>query len=142
MSTFVPQVNPNNTTNKGKKASLSSNNNGKAKSNDIAASRSLDSTNDSLTQVTLEQENNLLKWIIERGVFKNLSVSKIFEKIVRKQGEHRKKQCVGYFNIKRDVWEEGTYPIPKFVPQKEKYDPTAPKGTSSQYGLLPEDHKG
>ena len=40
---------------KGKKVSSSSNNNAKAKSNDVASS-SLDSTNDSLSQVTLEKK--------------------------------------------------------------------------------------
>ena len=142
MSTFVTKVKFKNTSNKGKKVSSSSNNNAKAKSNDIVASSSLDSTNDSPSQVTLEQENNLLKGIIERGVFKSLVGSKQFKEIVRKQGGKWKKQGVGYFNVNGDVWEEGPYPIPKFVPQEEKYDPTPPEGTSSQDGLLPQDHKG
>ena len=57
---------------------------------------SLDSTNDSLRQVTLEQENSLLKGIIEKGVYKSLAGSKQFEEIVRKQGRHRKNQGVGF----------------------------------------------
>ena len=141
MSTFVPQVKPKHTSNKGKKLSSSSNNNTSAKSNDVVASSSLDSTNDSLSQVTLEQENNLLKGIIERGVFKSLAGSKQFEEIVRKQGGHRKKQGVGYFNVNGDVWEEGPYPIPKFVPEEEKYDPTPPTGTSFQDDHPPQDYK-
>ena len=89
MYTFVPQVKPKNTSNKSQKVSSSSNNNTKAKCNDVVASSSLDSTNDSLSQVTLEQENNLLKGIIERGVFKSLVGSKQFKEIVQKQGGHR-----------------------------------------------------
>lgn len=95
LSTFFPQIKPKNTSNKGKKVSPSSNNNTKAKSNDVVTSRSLDSTNDSLRQVI-----PILKGIIERGVFKSLAGSKQFEEILRKQGGHRKKQGVGYCNIK------------------------------------------
>ncbi|KAI5013154.1 hypothetical protein ZWY2020_028108 [Hordeum vulgare] len=51
LSNFVPQVKPRNTSNKGKKVSSSSDNNAKAKSNNVVASSSLDSTNDSLSQV-------------------------------------------------------------------------------------------
>ena len=104
MYNFVPQVKPRNTSNKGKKVSSSSNNNAKAKSNNVVASNSIDSTNDSLSQVTLEQENDLLKGIMERGVFRSLDGSKQFEEIVRKQGGHRKKQGVGYFNVNGNVW--------------------------------------
>ena len=82
-----------------------------------------------------------MEGIIERGVFKSLAGSKQFEEIVRKQGGHRKKQGVGYFNVNGDVWEEGPYPTPKFVPQEEKCDSTPSKGTSSQDGLLRQDHK-
>lgn len=38
-------------------------------------------------------------------------------------------------------WEEGQYPNPKFVPQKEKYDPTLPKVTNAQDDLSPQEHK-
>ncbi|KAI5015512.1 hypothetical protein ZWY2020_056902 [Hordeum vulgare] len=55
LSTVVPQVKPKKTCNKGKTVSSSSNNNTKARSNDVVASSSLDSTNDSLSQFTLEQ---------------------------------------------------------------------------------------
>ena len=81
-----------------------------------------------------------MKAIIEKGFFKSLVGSKQFEEIVRKQGGHRKKQGVGYFNVNGDVWEEGPYPTPKFVPQEEKSTPS--EGTSSQDDLLPQDHKG
>ena len=54
----MPQVK---SSNKNKKDSSSSSNNNHAKSNIVASSSSLDSTNDSLSQVTLEQENSLLK---------------------------------------------------------------------------------
>ena len=84
MSNFVPQVKPRNTSNKGKKVSSSSNNHAKAKTNNVGASSSIDSTNDFLSQVTLEQENDLLKGIIERGVFKSLDGSKKLEEILRK----------------------------------------------------------
>ena len=83
----MPQVK---SSNKNKKDSSSSSNNNHAKYNDVASSSSLDSTNDSLSQVTLEQENSLLKGIIEKGVYKSLVGSKQFEEIVRKQGRHRK----------------------------------------------------
>ena len=76
LSNFVPQVKPRNTSNKGKKVSSSSKNNAKAKSNNVVASSSIDSTNDTLSQVTLEQENDILKGNIERGVFKSLVGSK------------------------------------------------------------------
>ena len=66
----MPQVK---SSNKSKKDSSSSSNNNHAKSNVVASSSSLDSTNDSLSQVTLEQENSLLKGIIEKGVYKSLS---------------------------------------------------------------------
>ena len=89
LSTFMPQVKSNQSSNKGKKGSSSSSNNKNAKPNDVASSSSIDSTNDvSLSQVTLEQENALLKGIIEKGVYKSLVVSKQFEEIVRKQGWH------------------------------------------------------
>src|SRR3954468_2425910 len=54
LSTYVPQVK---SSNKNKKDSSSSSNNNHAKSNVDASSSSVDSTNDSLSQVTLEQEN-------------------------------------------------------------------------------------
>ena len=67
LSTFVPQVKSKQTSNKSKKDSSSSSNNNNVKSNVVTSSSSIDSTNDSLSQVTLEQENNLLKGIIEKG---------------------------------------------------------------------------
>ena len=78
LSTYMPQVKSN------KKDSSASSNNDHAKSNIVASSSSLDSTNDSLSQVTLEQENSLLKGIIEKGDYKSLAGSKQFEEIVRK----------------------------------------------------------
>ena len=51
LSTYMPQVK---SSNKSKKDSSSSSNNNHAKSNIVASSSSLDSTNDSLSQVTLE----------------------------------------------------------------------------------------
>ena len=82
LSTYMPQVK---SSNKYKKdTSSSSNNNNNVKSNIVASSSSLDSTNDSLSQVTLEQENSLLKGIIEKGVYKSLAGSKQFEEIVCK----------------------------------------------------------
>ena len=86
----MPQVKSN------KKDSSSSSNNDHAKSNIVTSSSSLDSTNDSLSQVNLEQENSLLKGIIEKGAYKSLAGSKQFEKIVRKQERHRKNQGVGF----------------------------------------------
>ena len=56
----MPQVK---SSNKNKKDSSSSSNDDYAKSNTVASSNSLDSTNDTLSQVTLEQENSLLKGI-------------------------------------------------------------------------------
>jgi hypothetical protein len=82
LSTYMPQVK---SSNKSKQDSSSSSNNNHVKSNIVASSSSLDSTNESLSQVTLEQENSLLKGIIEKGVYKSLAGSKQFEKIVRKQ---------------------------------------------------------
>ena len=93
LSTYMTQVK---SSNKNKKDSSSSSNNNHAKSNIVASSSSLDSTNDSLSQVTLEQENSLLKGIIEKGVYKSLAGSKQFEEIVRKQGRHQKNQGVGF----------------------------------------------
>src|SRR3954462_9716950 len=87
LSTYMPQVK---SSNKNKKDSSSSSNNDHAKSNIFASSSSLDSTNDSLSQVSLEQENSLLKGIIDKGVYKSLAGSKQFEEIVGKQGRHRK----------------------------------------------------
>ena len=87
--------------------SYSSNNN-HVKSNVVASSSSLDSTNDSLSQVTLEQENSLLKGIIDKGVYKSLAGSKQFPEIVRKQGRHRKNQGVGFerkFSANGVEWE-------------------------------------
>ena len=75
----MPQVK---SSNKNKKDSSSSSNNNHVKSNIVASSSSLDSTNDSLSQVTLEKENSLLKGIIEKGVYKSLAGSKQFAEIV------------------------------------------------------------
>ena len=69
----MPQVK---SSNKYKKDTSSSSNNNNVKSNIVASSSSLDSTNDSLSQVTLEQENSLLKGIIEKGIYKSLAGSK------------------------------------------------------------------
>ena len=91
LSTYMPQVKSSN-----------------KKKKDSSSSSSLDSTNDSLSQVTLEQENSLLKGIIEKGVDKRLAGSKQFEEIVRKQGMHRKNQGVGFerkFNANGVEWE-------------------------------------
>ena len=85
----MPQVK---SSNKYKKDTSSSSNNNSVKSNVVASSSSLDSTNDSLSQVTLEQENSLLKGIIEKGVYKSLAGSKQFEEIVREQ--HYKKNTL------------------------------------------------
>ena len=112
--------------------------------NIVASSSSLDSTNDSLRQDILEQENSLLKGIIEKGVYKSLAGSKQFKEIVHKQGMHRKNQGVGFerkFNANGVEWEEDQYPNMKFVPQQEKYDPTYFKGTQAQDDLPPQDHK-
>ena len=140
LSTFIPQVKTKQTSNKGKKGSSTSSNKND-KSNDIAYSSSIDSTNDSLSQVTLEQENNLLKEIIEKGIYKSLAVCMKFEEIVHKHGGYRKNQDIGYFNANGVEWEEGQYPKPKFVPQTEKYEHTLPKGTKAQDDLPPQEHK-
>ena len=87
----MPQVK---SSNKNKKDSSSCSNNNHVKSNDVASSSSLDSTNYSLSLVTLEQENSLLKGIIEKGVYNSLAGSKQFEEIVRKQGRHGENQGV------------------------------------------------
>ena len=63
---------------------------------------------------------------------------------MRKQGSHRKNQGVGFerkFDANGVEWEEDQYPKTKFVPQKEKYDPTSFKGTQAQDDLPPQDHK-
>ena len=141
LPTYMPQVK---SSNKYKKDPSSSSNNNNVKSNIVASSSSLDSTNDSLSQVTLEQENSLLKGIIEKGVYKSLAGSKQFKEIVRKQGRHRKNQGVGFernFNANGVEWEEDQYPKTMFVPQQEKYDPTSFKGTQPQDDLPPQDHK-
>ena len=135
----MPQVKSKQTSNKGKKGSTSSSNNNNAKSNIVASSSSIDSTNDSLSQVTLEQENMLWKGIIEKGVYKSLAGSKQFEEIVHKQGRHQKNQGIGFerkFNANGVEWEEDQYLKTKFVPQQEKYDPTLFKGTQAQDDLL------
>ena len=93
LSTYMPQVK---SSNKSKKDSSSSSNNNHAKSNVVASSSSLDYTNDSLMQVTLEKEYSLLKGLIEKGVYKSVVGSKKFEELVRKQGRHRKNQGVGF----------------------------------------------
>ncbi|XBH56167.1 hypothetical protein VPH35_078071 [Triticum aestivum] len=96
------------------------------------------------SSLTLEQENSLLKGIIEKGVYKSLAGSKQFEEIERKQGRHRKNQGVGFerkFNANGVEWEEDQYPKTKFVTQQEKYDPTSFKGTQAQDDLPPQDHK-
>ena len=59
----------------------------------VASSSSLDSTNDSLSQVTLEQENSLLKGTIEKGVYKSLSGSKQFEEIVEARKTPEETKC-------------------------------------------------
>ena len=135
MSTFIPQVKTKQSSNKGKKGSSSSNNKSNDKSNDVVSSSSIDSTNDSLSQVTLEQENNLLKGIIEKVVSKSLAGCKQFEEIVRKHGGYWKNHGIGYFKANGVEWEEGQYPKPKFVPQREKYEHTLPKGTKAQDDL-------
>ena len=53
LSTYMPQVK---SSNKNKKGASSSTNNNHVKSNVVASSSSLDSTNDSLSQVTLEKK--------------------------------------------------------------------------------------
>ena len=133
----MPQVKSRQTSNKGKKGSSSSSNNKNAKSNDVASSSSIDPTNTSLSQVTLEQENEILKGIIEKGIYKGLAGCKQFVEIVRKHGGYRKNHGIGYFNANGVEWEEGQYPKPKFVPQREKYEHTLPKGTKSQDDLPP-----
>ena len=135
----MPQVK---SSNKNKKDSSSSSNNNHAKPTDVASSSYLDSTNDSLSQVTLEQENSLLKGLIEKGVYKSLAGSKQFEEIVRKQGTHRKNQAIGFerkFNANGVEWEEDQYPKTKFVPQQEKYDPTSFQGTQAKDDVPPQD---
>src|SRR3954470_16370652 len=141
LSTYMPQVK---SSNKNKKDSSSSSNNDHVKTNIVASSSSLDSTNYSLSQVTLEQENSILKEIIEKGVYKSIAGSKQFEEIVHKQGRHPKNQGVGFerkFNANGVEWEEDQYPKTKFVPLQEKYDPTYFKGTQTQDDLPPQGHK-
>ena len=142
LSNFLPPIKTKH--DKHKKNSSSSSNNNNVKSNIVASSSSLDSTNNVSSQVTLEQENSLLKEIIEKGVYKSLAGSKNFEEIVRKQGRHRKNQGIGFerkFNAEGVEWEEGQYPTPQFVSQKEKYDPTSSNVEQAQDDLPPQDHK-
>ena len=142
LSNFLPPIKTKH--DKHKKGSSSSSNNNNVKSNVVTSSSSLDSTNNVSSQVTLEQENSLLKGIIEKGVYKSLAGSKNFEEIVRKQGRHRKNQGIGFerkFNAEGVEWEEGQYPTPKFVPQKEKYDPTSSNVEQAHDDLPPQDHK-
>src|SRR4051812_31757615 len=94
LSNFLPPIKIKH--DKHKKNSSSSSNNNNVKPNIVASSSSLDSTNNVSSQVTLEQENSLLKEIIEKGVYKSLAGSKNFEEIVRKQGRHRKNQGIGF----------------------------------------------
>src|SRR3954471_19961782 len=68
--------------------------------------------------------------IIEKGVFKSLAGCKQFEEIVCKHGGYRKNHGIGYFNANGVEWEEGQYPKPKFIRQKDKYEHTLPKGTT------------
>ena len=95
----MPQVKSGN---KSKKDPSSSSNNNHVKSNIVTSSSSLDSANDSLSQVTLEQENSLLKGIIEKCVYKSLAGSKQFEEIASKEGTGR---------IKVLVWNESSMPM-------------------------------
>ena len=74
LSTYMPQVK---SSNKYKKDTSSSSNNNNVKSNIVASSSSLDSTNDSLSQVTLEQENSLLKGIKRTTRSNNIEFSMI-----------------------------------------------------------------
>jgi hypothetical protein len=144
LSNFLPQIKPKQSNGKHKKGSSSRGNNNNAKSNVVASSSSLDSTNDSSRQVTLEQENSVLKGIIEKGVDNSLAGSKQFEEIVRKQGRHRKNQGIGFerkFNADGVEWEEGQYPKIMFIPKKEKYDPTTSIEKQAQDDLPPQDHK-
>ena len=142
LSNFLPPIKTKH--DKHKKNSSSSSNNNNVKSNIVASSSSLDFTNNVSSQVTLEQENSLLKEIIEKGVYKSLAGSKNCEEIVRKQGRHRKNQGIGFerkFNAEGVEWEEGQYPTPQFVSQKEKYDPTSSNVEEAQDDLPPQDHK-
>jgi hypothetical protein len=94
---------------------------------------SIDSPNSFLSQVTLEQENALLKGIIEKGVFKSIAGSKQFNEIWRKQGQHQHHEGVGFvhqYKSNGTPWELGQYPETKFIAQKEKYDPFSFEGTS------------
>ena len=88
----MPQVKSKQTSNKGK-GSTSSSNNKNDKSNVVASSSSIDSTNDSLSQVTLEQENMLLKGIIEKGVYKSLAGSKQFEESTQARKAPEEPRC-------------------------------------------------
>ena len=45
------------------------------------------------------------------------------------------------FNAEGVEWEEGQYPTPQFVSQKEKYDPTSSNAEQAQDDLPPQDHK-
>ena len=81
------------------------------RSNIVASSSSLDSTNDSLSQVTLEQENSLLKGRIKVLVLNESSMP------MELSGK------------------KINTPKTKFVPQQEKY-PTSFKGTQAQDDLL------
>jgi hypothetical protein len=131
----MPQVKSKQSNRKRKKDSTSSRNNNNVKSHDVVSSSSIGSTKYSLSQVTLDQENNLLKGIIEKGVYKSFVGSKKFEEIACKQGWHRKNQDVGFerkFYAYGVQWKEDQYPKMKFVPKKEKYDPTSFKGTQAQ----------
>ena len=88
----MPQVK---SSNKSKKDSSSSSNNNHAKPNDVASSSSLDSTDDSLSQVTLEQENSLLNGIIEKGVYMSLpEVTNLRKLYASKEGTGRTKVLV------------------------------------------------
>ena len=141
----MPQVKSRQSHNKSKKGSTSSGNNNNAKSNVVTSSSSIDSTNDSLSQVTLEQENDLLKGIIEKGVYKSLAGSKQFERncIVSKDGTGRTKVLVlnGSSMPMELSGKKINTPRQSLFPNKEKYDSTSFKGTQAQDDLPPQDHK-
>ena len=88
----MPQVK---SSNKNKKDSSSSSNNNHAKSNVVASSNSLDSTNDSLSQVTLEQENSLLKEIIEKVFTRSLPEVSNLRKLYASKEDTRRIKVLG-----------------------------------------------
>lgn len=87
---------------------------------------SMDSPNSYLIRVPFEQENAILKGILEKRFYKSVIGSQKFNGIWCKQGQHRRNESVCFirrFKSNDDPWDTEQYHNSQFVPQNDKYDP-------------------